>query len=165
METSLGPGKFIPSSSRWHPTISSKLLKRPHLSSHPPTYPWYSRPRLVGQAPFRQDIANSAHGTRSSTTEGPHLHATPPGPGPDRLAQTLAATQGRAGCDPAIADFFAKFTAELKARRKKYNDMSKQRKRDRELLALKTQAELSRGGEDRQPSVGGSAGLRAGGAR
>jgi hypothetical protein len=81
------------------------------------------------------------------------------------LAQTLAATQGRAGCGPAIADFFAKFTAEQKARRKKYNDMSKQRKRDRELLALKTQAELSRGGEDRQPSVDGSAGLRAVGAR
>ena len=27
METSLGPRKFIPSSSRWQPTISSKLLK------------------------------------------------------------------------------------------------------------------------------------------
>ena len=38
METSLGPRKFIPSSSRWQPTISSKLLKRLHLSSHPPTY-------------------------------------------------------------------------------------------------------------------------------
>jgi hypothetical protein len=38
METSLGPGKFIPSSSRSQPTISSKLLKRLHLS-HPPTYP------------------------------------------------------------------------------------------------------------------------------
>jgi hypothetical protein len=37
--------------------------------------------------------------------------------------------------------------------------------RDRELLALKTQAKLSRGGEDRQPSVDGSAGLRASGAR
>ena len=71
----------------------------------------------------------------------------------------------RAGCDPALADFFAKFTAEQKARRKKCNDIRKQRKCDRELLALKTQAELSRGGEDRQPSVDGSAGLRAGGAR
>jgi len=59
METSLGPGKFIPSSSRWQPAISSKLLKRLHLSSHLPTYhPWYSRPRLVGQAPFRRSIAN-----------------------------------------------------------------------------------------------------------
>jgi hypothetical protein len=64
-----------------------------------------------------------------------------------------------------MADFFAKFTAEQKARRKKYNDVSKQRKRDRELLALKTQAELSRGGADPQASVDGSAGLRAVGAR
>ena len=93
------------------------------------------------------------------------LVPTPSGPGPDRLAQTIAATQRRAGCDPALADFFAKFTAEQKARRKKYDDTSKQRKRDRELLALKTQAELSRGGEDPQPRVDGSAGLRAGGAR
>jgi len=105
--------------------------------------------------------------TRAQVGRAPNatLVPTPPGPGLDRLAQTLAATQGRAGCDPAIADFFAKFTAEQKARRKKYNDTSKQRKRDRELLALKSQAELSRGGEDRQPSVDGSAGLRASGAR
>jgi transposase len=105
--------------------------------------------------------------TRAQVGRAPNatLVPTPPGPGLDRLAQTIAATQGRAGCDPAIADFFAKFTAEQKARRKKYNDTSKQRKRDRELLALKTQAELSRGGEDRQPSVDGSAGLRASGAR
>jgi hypothetical protein len=93
-----------------------------------------------------------------------------PRPGPDRLAQALAATQERAGCGPAMAEFFANFTAEQKARRKKYNDVSKQRKRDRELLALKTQAELSQrvagaGGEDPQPSVDGSAGLRAVGAR
>ncbi len=40
-----------------------------------------------------------------------------------------------------------------------------QRKRDRELLALKTQAELSRGGEDPQPNIDGSALLRAVGAR
>jgi hypothetical protein len=61
METSLGPGKFIPSSSRWQPTISSKLLKRLHLSSDPPTHPtpWYSRPRFVGPAPFHRGIANS----------------------------------------------------------------------------------------------------------
>jgi hypothetical protein len=105
--------------------------------------------------------------TRAQVGRAPNatLVPTPPGPGLDRLAQTLAATQGRAGCDPAIADFFAKFTAEQKARRKKYNDTSKQRKRDRDLLALKTQAELSRGGEDRQPSFDGSAGLRASGAR
>jgi transposase len=90
---------------------------------------------------------------------------TAPGPGPDRLAQALAATQAGAGCGPAMADFFAKFTAEQKARRKKYSDSSKQRKRDRELLALKTQAELSRGGEDPHSSVDGSAGLRAVGAR
>ena len=64
-----------------------------------------------------------------------------------------------------MADFLARFTAEQKARRKKYNDASKQRKRDRELLALKTQAELGRGGEDPQPSIDGSAGLRAVGAR
>ena len=95
---------------------------------------------------------------------------TPPGPGPDRLAQALAATQMGAGCGPAMADFFAKFTAEQKARRKKYNDISNQRKRDRELLALKTQADPSRrvvggDGEDPQPGVDGSAGLRALGAR
>lgn len=64
-----------------------------------------------------------------------------------------------------MADFLARFTAEQKARRKKCNDVSKQRKRDRELLALKTQAEFSRGGKDPQPSVDGSAGLRAVGAR
>jgi hypothetical protein len=93
------------------------------------------------------------------------LVPTPPGPGPDRLAQALAATQVRAGCGPAMADFFAKFTAEQKARRKKYNDVSKQRNRDRELLARKTQAGLSRGSEDPQPSIDGSTGLRAVGAR
>jgi len=95
---------------------------------------------------------------------------TLPGPGPDRLAQALAATQMGAGCGPVMAEFFAKFTAEQKARRKKYNDISNQRKRDRELLALKTQADLSRrvvgrGGADPQPGVDGAAGLRAVGAR
>ena len=94
------------------------------------------------------------------------LVPTPPGPGTDRLAQALAATQMGAGCGPVMADFFAKFTAEQKARRKKYNDISNQRKRDRELLALKTQADLSRqvvggGREALQPGVDGSAGLRA----
>ena len=69
-----------------------------------------------------------------------------------------------------MANFLARFTAEQKARRKKHNDVSKQRRRDRELLALKTQAELSRrategGGKDPQPDVDGSAGLRAVGAR
>ena len=55
-------------------------------------------------------------------------------------------------------------------KRKKYNEVSKQRKRGRELLALKAQAELNRqavgtGGEDPRPRVDGSAGLRAVGAR
>jgi transposase len=110
--------------------------------------------------------------TRAQVGRAPNaaMVVIPPGPGPDRLAQALAATQARAGCGPAMADFLARFTAEQKARRKKYNDVSKQRKRDRELLALKTQAELSRrdtggGGEDPQPDVDGSAGLRAVGAR
>ena len=48
METGLGPGKLIPSSSRWQPTISSKLLKRLHLSSHPPTYPAPGTQATVG---------------------------------------------------------------------------------------------------------------------
>jgi hypothetical protein len=84
--------------------------------------------------------------TRSQLGRIPNapLVPTPPGPGPDRLAQALAATQMGAGCGPVMADFFAKFTTEQKARRKKYNDISNQRKRDRELLALKTQADLSR---------------------
>ena len=110
--------------------------------------------------------------TRSQLGRNPNvpLVSTPPGPGTDRLAQALAATQMGAGCGPVMADFFAKFTAEQKARRKKYNDISNQRKRDRELLALKTQADLSRqvvggGREALQPGVDGSASPRAVGAR
>ena len=106
--------------------------------------------------------------TRSQLGRIPNapLVPSPPGPGPDRLAQALAATQMGAGCGPVMADFFAKFTAEQKARRKKYNDISNQRKRDRELLALKTQADLSRrvvggGGAAPQPGVDASASLRA----
>jgi transposase len=110
--------------------------------------------------------------TRSQPSHIPNapLVPTPPRPGTDRLAQALAATQMGAGCGPVMADFFAKFTAEQKARRKKYNDISNQRKRDRELLALKTQADLGRRvvggvGADPQPGVDGSAGLRAVGVR
>jgi hypothetical protein len=105
--------------------------------------------------------------TRAQVGRAPNVTQvpTPPGPGPDRLAHALAATRVSAGCGPAMADFFAKFTAEQKAQRKKYNDSSRQRRRERELLALKTQAELSRGGEDPHPSIDGSAGLRAVGAR
>src|ERR1039457_5845125 len=75
--------------------------------------------------------------TRSQLGRNPNvpLVSTPPGPGTDRLAQALAATQMGAGCGPVMADFFAKFTAEQKARRKKYNDISNQRKRDRGLLS------------------------------
>ena len=94
----------------------------------------------------------------------------PSGPGPDRLAEALAATQEHAGCPRAVADFLADFAAEQKARRKKYNEVRNQRKRDRDLLALQNQAEINRqvvggGGEDPRPSVDGSAGLRAVGAR
>jgi len=80
---------------------------------------------------------------------------------PDRLAKVLASTQAGAECGSAMAEFLATFTAEQKARRKKYNDASNQRKRDRAALALKTQAESSRLGEDLQPDIDGSAGLRA----
>jgi transposase len=64
------------------------------------------------------------------------------------------------------AQVVALFAAEQKARRKKYNDVSTQRRHEREILALQTQAELNRqavreGGEDPQPSADGSAGLRA----
>jgi len=59
-----------------------------------------------------------------------------------------------------MAESLAAFTAEQKARRKKYNDASNQRKRDRAALTLKTQAESSRLGEDLQPNADGSAGLR-----
>jgi transposase len=94
------------------------------------------------------------------------LASSPPAPGSDRLAQALAATQEGAGCASAVTDFLANFAAEQKARRKKYNDVSNRRKRERELLALQTQAELNRqvvrgGGEDPQPIVYGSASLRA----
>jgi len=89
------------------------------------------------------------------------LAPTPPSTGPDRLAKVLASTQAGAECGSAMAEFLATFTAEQKARRKKYNDASNQRKRDRAALALKTQAESSRLGEDLQPDIDGSAGLRA----
>jgi hypothetical protein len=39
-----------------------------------------------------------------------------------------------------MAAFMERFTAEQKARRKKHNDATNQRKRDRELLAAKARA-------------------------
>jgi hypothetical protein len=101
--------------------------------------------------------------TRAQVSEIPRvpLVPTPPASNPDRLAETLAATQRNAKCGAAMATFLANFTAEQKARRKKDNDASNQRKRDRAVLALKTQAESSRVGEELQPGVDGSASLRA----
>jgi hypothetical protein len=61
--------------------------------------------------------------------------ARPPSTRPDRLAQAFSATQLSEGCSSVMADFMARFTAEQKAKRKKYNDVANQRKRDRELLA------------------------------
>ena len=56
---------------------------------------------------------------------------------PDRLAQTFSATQSSEGCSSVMVDFMERFTAEQKAKRKKYNDAANQRKRDRELLAAR----------------------------
>jgi hypothetical protein len=61
----------------------------------------------------------------------------PPSTSPDRLAQAFSATQSRDECSSVMADFMARFTDEQKAKRKKYNDVTNQRKRDRELLAAK----------------------------
>jgi hypothetical protein len=63
--------------------------------------------------------------------------ALPTPPASPRLAQALSATQP---LDGAMAAFMERFTAEQKARRKKHNDATNQRKRDRELLAAKARA-------------------------
>jgi transposase len=63
-----------------------------------------------------------------------------PSVSPDRLAQALSATQPLDGRGGAMAAFMEGFLAEQKAKRKKHNDVSNQRKRDRELLAAKTRA-------------------------
>ena len=64
-------------------------------------------------------------------------------PNTDRLASAIAATQGSPECGTEMANFFAKFEAEQKARRKRYNDASKQRKRDREQLEIQTRAKAA----------------------
>jgi hypothetical protein len=43
--------------------------------------PWYSSPRFVGPAPFREDIANSAHDPQFPAPDGLALHRA--GPRPD----------------------------------------------------------------------------------
>lgn len=43
-----------------------------------------------------------------------------------------------------MADFLADFAAAQKARRKKHNDASIRRRRERQLLEIQTQAELNR---------------------
>jgi hypothetical protein len=63
--------------------------------------------------------------------------ALPTPPASPRLVQALSATQP---LDGAMAAFMERFTAEQKARRKKHNDATNQRKRDRELLAAKARA-------------------------
>jgi transposase len=59
---------------------------------------------------------------------------------PDRLACALSPTQPLDGRGGAMAAFMARFSAEQKARRKKHNDATNQRKRDRELLVAKARA-------------------------
>jgi hypothetical protein len=64
---------------------------------------------------------------------------TPPA-STDRLVQALSATQPLDGRGEAMAAFMERFSAEQKARRKKHNDPTNQRKRDRELLVAKARA-------------------------
>jgi len=67
-------------------------------------------------------------------------------PTPDRLARALSATQPIDQPGAAeMAAFMERFSAEQKARRKKSNDVTNQRKRDRELLAAKARAEPGSG--------------------
>jgi hypothetical protein len=58
----------------------------------------------------------------------------------DRLAQAFAATQPLDHGGGAVAEFIERFSVEQKAKRKKLNNATNQRTRERELLAAKARA-------------------------
>lgn len=80
--------------------------------------------------------ARSKGGLADTIPAAADASPTPPS-SPDRLARAFATTLplGRGG--GPVAAFMDNFLAEQKAKRKKSNDLSNQRKRDRELLAAK----------------------------
>ena len=87
---------------------------------------------LRQKARLRESRAETNRNTKKRPS--PMDSAMTSAPNKDRLADALAAAPGSPGCGPEMANFFAKFEAEQKARRKRYNDASNQRKRDREQL-------------------------------
>jgi len=100
--------------------------------------------------------------SRAETNRAPEVILSPTdsamtsAPNTDRLAEALAATPGSPGCGPEMTNFFANSEAEQKARRKRYNDASNQRKRDREQLEIQTRAkaaELSASVADARPTM------------
>jgi transposase len=90
----------------------------------------------------QKERIREARAKGGSPDEAPAAANASPAPpsSPDRLGEALAATLPLDRGGGAVAAFMERFSTEQKAKRKKSNDVTNQRKRERELLAAKARA-------------------------